>query len=82
MCLHVDQFPPELIKLDLHIWDSFPEIEKRNMQKASLDFRDLFLVDRGYIQRLFYKMHSKCHFFLDLCHVHHKSQTYLYDVMI
>jgi len=57
----------------------FPEIAKRNMQKASLNFSDLFLAARGYMQRSFYKLPSNFRLFLDLWHAHHKPQNYLFD---
>ena len=53
MCLQVDRIPLGPSKIDLHAWVTFPEIEKGNMQKASLDFRDLFLTARGYMKRSF-----------------------------
>jgi len=31
----------------------FPEIEKRNMEKSCLNFRDIFLIAGGYMQRPF-----------------------------
>ena len=50
MCLQIDWSPPGPNKPDLDAWVAFPEIEKRNMQKKSLDFKDLFLAARGYMQ--------------------------------
>ena len=79
MYLQVDWFHPRLRKIDFHAWDAFLKIEKRNMKKASIDFRDLFLAARGYMQRSFYKLSSKCLFFLDLWHARHKPQTYLFN---
>jgi len=49
------------------------------MQKASLDFRNLFLATRGYMQRSFHKLSSKCRFFLDLWHVCPEPQNYVFD---
>ena len=57
----------------------FPRITKRNMQKASLDFMELFLAAGGYMQRLFWNLSSKCHFFLDFWHARHEPQTYLFN---
>lgn len=57
----------------------FTEIAKGNMQKASVDFRELFLSVGGYIQISFLNLSSKCRFFLDLWHAHHEPQTYLFN---
>ena len=49
MCTQVERFHLGPLKLDLHPWATFLEIDKRNMQKSSINFRDLFLAARGYM---------------------------------
>ena len=51
------------------------------MEKPSLDFRELFLAIGDYMQKSSYNLSSKCHFFLDLWHVRHELQTYLFDAL-
>jgi len=81
MCPQVDRFHPGLRKLDLHAWVAFSQNSKKQHAKASLDFRELFLVAGGYMQRSFWKLSSKCCFFLDLWHACHEPQNYLFGTL-